>query len=51
MKFFEEYKTVIVIFVVGFIVWLLFHFATKQTAAAATAASTVPTAPASLSYP
>jgi hypothetical protein len=55
MRLLAEHRTAVIIFVVGFVVWLLFHYATKKTAAAATAAAANPSAPAyfsaALSYP
>jgi NhaP-type Na+/H+ or K+/H+ antiporter len=55
MRLIEEHKTAFTILVVGFVVWLLFHFATKQTAAAATAAAVSPLQPpliqATMTYP
>jgi NhaP-type Na+/H+ or K+/H+ antiporter len=48
-------RTVVIIAVVGFVVWLMFHFATRNAAAIATAAAVNPTGPpiytATLSYP
>jgi hypothetical protein len=55
MRLLQEHRTAVIVFVVGFMVWLLFHYATKKTAAIATAAAVNPTAPPSfsttLSYP
>jgi hypothetical protein len=55
MKLIQEHKTAFTVLVVGFVVWLLFHMVTKQTAASVTAATVSPLTPpviqATLSYP
>jgi hypothetical protein len=55
MRFVNAHKLALIIGVVGFVIWLLFHYGAKQTAAVATAAAVGPTtAPvfsATLSYP
>jgi len=55
MRFLGEHKTALIVLIVGFIIWLLFHYAPKAAATAATNAAVGPTTPpviqATLSYP